>query len=186
MSRSYKTEGVVLKRKNFGEADRLLTIYSKHYGKIRVIAKGVRRTTSRKAGSLELFSYTRLVLAKGKNLDLITEVELINSYRPISAGSKKNLLQVGVAYYFCELVDKLTPEAQANKLVFSLLKEYLGRIKTSNLKVLVRCFEESLLNELGFGVPREWQKWFGSLQPYIETIVEKEIVTPQIVRKALA
>lgn len=185
MTRAYKTEGIVLKRKNFAEADRLITVYSKHYGKIRVIAKGVRRTTSRKAGSLELFSHSRLVLAKGKSLDIITETELIDSYRHPVGGGKRNLLLVGVAYYFCELVDKLTPDGQPNPRVFSLLKESLGKIKSSNLKVLVRRFEADLLNELGFGVPLEWQEQPGSLQPYIESIVEKEIVTPQIVRKAL-
>jgi len=78
--RSYKTEGIVLKRINYGEADRILTIYTKRHGKIRAIAKGVRKLTSRKAGSLELFNNVVLFLVKGKNLDIITEAQTVDLF----------------------------------------------------------------------------------------------------------
>lgn len=185
MGRTYKTEGIILKRRNFGETDKILTIYSKHYGKIRTIAKGIRKVTSRKAGSLELFNHCILFLAKGKNLDIISEVETINSFR----SWRKNLTKVGVAYYFCELVDKLTPDNQANKAVFELLRDYLGRIDAAdppggrvNLSELVRSFEEHLLDELGFGVPSDLRKRPGSLKAYIESIAEKEIHSPKIIK----
>lgn len=174
MTRTYKTEGIVLKRKNFGEADKLLTIYTKHYGKIRVIGKGIRKTTSRKAGSLELFNHSRLFLAKGRNLDIITETATINAYR----GWRKNLTKVGVAYYFCELVDKLTPDGQPNRTVFELLKDYLGKISDADLPALSRSFEEHLLDELGFGVPAEIKRKPGTLKTYIESITERQINSP--------
>lgn len=176
--RTYKTEGIILKRVNLGEADRILTIYTKHYGKIRAIAKGVRKLTSRKGGNVELFNHLALFLARGKNLDILSEVQLINSFRDW----RKDLARVGVGYYFCELVDRLTPDGQASRAVFELLKDSLGRISKQGLPELVRGFERSLLNELGFGVPEELKASRASLKPYIESIIEKEINSPKILR----
>jgi len=176
--RTRKTEGIILKRTNYGEADRILTIYSKHFGKIRAVAKGARRITSRKAGSLESFNHVVLVLAKGKNLDIISEVQTINTFR----SWRKNLTKVGIAWYLCELVEKLTPEEQENKQVFSLLRDWLAKIGYLNPLRLVRDFEEELLVELGFGMPEKLRGTSGSLKSYIETIIEKEITTPKILR----
>jgi len=175
MSGTYKTEGIVLKRRNFSEADKILTIYSKHYGKIRAVAKGVRKLKSRKAGNLELFNHCQLVLTKGRNLDIISEVQAINTFRRW----RKNLIKVGVAYYFCELVDRLTPDEQANKAVFELLRSFLEKMDTASLPNLVRSFEEHLLDELGFGVPPELKNRQESLKSYIESIIEKEIHSPK-------
>lgn len=177
--RTYKTEGIILKRINFGEADRILTIYTKHYGKIRAIAKGVRKITSRKGGNVEAFNHVSLFLAQGKNLDIVCEVEVINSFK----SWRKNLKKVGLAYYFCELVDKLTPDGQANRAVFELLREFLGRIGKESESELTRSFEERLLEELGFGVPEALRNTPDSLKGYIETIVEKKINSPKILHK---
>lgn len=179
---SFKTEGIILNRSNFGEADRILTIYTKSHGKIRAIAKGVRKITSRKAGSLELFNHSAIFLAKGKNLDIISEVQVINSFRRW----RKSLFCVGLAYYLCELVDKLTPDEQENQQVFDLLAGYLAKIGILKPLALVRGFEEGLLRELGFGVPADWQATNGSLKSYIETIIEKEINTPKILKRLCA
>lgn len=176
---SFKTEGIILKRNNFGEADRILTIYTKGRGKIRAIAKGVRKIISRKAGSLELFNHSAIFLAKGKNLDIISEVQTINSFRRW----RKNLLSVGLAYYLCELVDKLTPDEQENRSVFNLLRDYLDKIGILPSLKLVRGFEEGLLAELGFGVPAGLRQNPGSLKSYIESIIEKQINTPKILKK---
>ena len=81
MHHSFKTEGIILKRMNYGEADRILTIYTLHHGKIRAMAKGVRKLQSRKAGSLELFNHSVLFLIKGKNLDLVTEAQTIDLFK---------------------------------------------------------------------------------------------------------
>ncbi|MBU3957142.1 DNA repair protein RecO, partial [Patescibacteria group bacterium] len=171
MDRTYKTEGIILKRINYGEADRILTIYTKHYGKIRALAKGVRRITSRRGGNVELFNQAVLFLNKGKNLDLLTEAQVVNSFK----SWRRDLKKVTVAYYFCELVDKLTPEEQPNQAVFQLLSRYLGKIGTAILPELTRSFEEALLRELGFGVPEELRRSSNSLRDYIESITEKKL-----------
>jgi len=178
MSRTYKTEGFILKQRPFGEADRLLTVYSKHYGKIRCLAKGVRRLKSRKAGSLELFSLSNLFFAKGKNLDLITEAVLVNNF----SSWRQDLARVGVAFYFVELVDKLSAEEQPNKQVFDLLEKSFLRLKEANLASLVQEFERELLASLGFGVPGNHRQ-AGSLRDYIEEVIERPIDTPRIVRQ---
>jgi DNA repair protein RecO (recombination protein O) len=176
MQGSYKTEGIVLKRINFGEADRLLTLYSKHYGKIRVLAKGVRRVTSRKGGNLEIFNHVSLFLIHGRNLDLLTEAQVINPYK----SWRKELKKIGLAYYLCELVDKLTPEGQENQVVFALLRDSLGLIDEKKPLALIRDFEEELLDELGFGVPLALKRRPGSLKAYIESIIEAKIKSPKI------
>lgn len=176
MSKTFKTEGIILKRSNYGEADRILTIFTKHYGKIKVIAKGVRRISSRKGGNVEAFNQVSLFLVQGKNLDLVTEAEVVDSFR----SWRKDLKKVGLAYYFCELVDKLTPEGQANRAVFELLLGYLKKLSFGLDYRLVRSFEEELLGELGFGVPQAFKNTPGSLKSYIESIVEKKINSPKI------
>ncbi len=177
--RTFKTEGIILKRVNYGEADRILTIYTKNYGKIKAIAKGVRKINSRKAGSLELFNHALIFLVQGRNLSLITEVQTVNLFKLW----RKNLTKVGVAYYFCELVDKLTPEEQENRAVFELLKDYLEKINKVNLSTAVRNFEEELLHELGFGVPAVFKAQQGSLKNYIESITERKINSPKILKR---
>ncbi|MBM3205899.1 DNA repair protein RecO [Candidatus Shapirobacteria bacterium] len=176
--KTYKTEGIVLKRINYGEADRILTIFTKHYGKIRVMAKGVRKLQSRKAGSLELFNHATIFLVKGKNLDLVTEAQVVNLFK----SWRRDLIKVGLAYYFCELVDKLTPDNQPQTAVFNLLKEALDKINSETPSILVRNFEEQLLDELGFGIPQFLKQTKGSLKEYIESIIEKSLNSPKVLK----
>ncbi len=178
MFRTYKTESFILRQRPFGETDRLLTVYSKHYGKIHCLAKGVRRLKSRKAGALELFNLSNLFFAKGKNLDLITEAVLVNNF----SSWRRNLARVGVAFYFVELVDKLNAEEQPNRQVFDLLEESFSRLKDEKLASLVQEFEKELLIVLGFGVPENRHRP-GSLRDYIEEVIERPINTPRIVKQ---
>lgn len=173
MGRTRKTEGIILKRSNYGEADRILTIFTKHYGKIKALAKGVRRITSRRGGNVELFNQAVIFLHQGRNFAILTEAQVVNSFKVW----RKDLKKVAVAYYFAELVDKLTPEEQPNQAVFRLLSNYLEKIATASLPELTRGFEEALLKELGFGVPEKLKKQPGSLKTYIESIIEKEILS---------
>lgn len=179
MTRSYKDEGIVLKRINVGEADKIVSVFTKRHGKLRLMAKGVRKTKSRKAGSLEPFNQVQLQIAKGRNLDLITETQIINPHR----SWRKNLLLVTVGYYFCELVDKLTADSQVHPVVYQQLTTALDQIETVNLKIYVRNFEEQLLDELGFGIPDEIRRQEGSLKTYIEEITERSINSPKLVKK---
>lgn len=175
----YRTEGVILKRTNFGEADKLLTFFSKHVGKIKLLAKGVRKTKSRKGGNLELFNWVKIYVAKGRNLDLITEVELINPFKRW----RKNLSRVATAYHFCELVDKLTAEEAKNREVFELLVDSLERLGTEkDLEQLRTNFEIKLLEELGFW-PRGKSVEKVDFHAYIEKLMEKRLNSKKIFKE---
>src|SRR6266516_3377843 len=104
--RVYRTEAVVLKGYDYGEADRILTLLTPEHGKVRAIAKGVRRTKSRKAGHLDLFTRSNLLLAHGRELDVLTQAEALETFRPV----RENLWLSTCAHYVSELVDSLTAE----------------------------------------------------------------------------
>ena len=171
MTRAYKTEGVVIKRANFGEADRILTIFTKHYGKIKAIAKGVRKIKSRKAGKLELFNNVGLFLIEGKNFAIITDVELLNSFRKF----QNNLTFVAKAFQLAELVDRLTVEKVENQKIFELLRTTMEDL---NKEDAVIKFEMEILKELGFGLPQNLSE--KSIEYFIEEIIEKELMTAKI------
>ena len=87
--RSYVSEGFVLARRNFKEADRILDIYSKDKGKVSLIAKGIRRPLSRKRGHIEVFNQIRLQASVGRGIDILTEAEIINSFPEIRVSLKR-------------------------------------------------------------------------------------------------
>lgn len=171
--RTYKTEGIILKRTNFGEADRILTIYTHHLGKIKVLAKGVRKTTSRKSGHLELFNWVQIYLAKGRNLDIITEAETVKAFR----GWRKNLAKVGLAYHFCELVEGLTAEGVKSQEIFNLLAGSLlglSQARSCDLEQASQNFAQRLLEETGFW-PKGKKVGNLNLEEYIESLIEKKL-----------
>lgn len=142
-----QSEGIVLHRKNFQEADRLVTIYTKDFGKISCIAKGVKRPTSRKAGHLEPGTYCKLYLARGKNLDILTEVEMKKAFGVENVKNNRT----NQIYHLLELVDCLTVTNQKNKEIFELLVHFLEMVeKEENFPLLFSAFKVKLLSSLGF------------------------------------
>lgn len=175
----YRTEGVILKRTNFGEADKLLTLFSKHFGKIRLLAKGIRKPKSRKGGNLELFNWVKIYVAKGRNLDLVTEVEVVKPFRKW----RKDLSRVAIAYHLAELVDRLTAEEAKSREVFDLLVLSLEKLGTEeDLEKLRSDFEVRLLEELGFW-PRGKSAQQVDLQAYIEKLIEKRLNSRKIFKE---
>jgi DNA repair protein RecO (recombination protein O) len=145
--RTYRTEAIILRRKDFGEADRVLTLFTPDRGKFRAVAKGIRKPRSRKAGHLELFTCSRLLLAKGRDLDVITQAETVTGYRPL----REDLLRGAYAAYAVELLDKFTPEAEENPDLYQLLREGLGWVAaTDHLAQTARYYELHLLSLAGF------------------------------------
>lgn len=144
--RVYRTEAVVLRRQELGEADRLLTIYSPGHGKLRVVAKGVRRPRSRKAGHLELFARTDLMLARGHDLDIVTQAEVVEPY----PGLRDDLVRLGHAAYAVEILDCFAV-AEENRPLYRLIVETLGRLSEGGEPaVVVRFFELRLLELVGY------------------------------------
>ncbi len=145
--RLYQTEAIVLRRTDFGEADRLLTVFTPERGKLRLIAKGARKPTSRKSGHVELFSYGRYLVAVGHDLDIVTQAETIEPFLPLH----EDLLRATYAYYVAELTDAFTPERDENQPLFTLLKEALGWLAAAdNLPLAARYYEIHLLGLAGY------------------------------------
>jgi DNA repair protein RecO (recombination protein O) len=143
----YRVQALVLKRTDVGEADRLLTLYTPDRGKIRAVAKGARKPTSRKTGHVELFNYASLLIAVGRELDVVTQADALDTFLPL----RTNLDRLSYAYYFAELVDRFTEEGEENYKVFDLLLGgFHGLEQTDELARSARYFELRLLDALGY------------------------------------
>ncbi len=144
--RTFKTEGIVLKRRNFGEADRILTVFTLSRGKISILAKGVRRITSRRAGNIELLNRVSMYLFLGKGMPILTEAESLETFQKI----KEDLTLITYAYHIIELVDRMTAENQENRILYIELVEALRRLSQTPRQIWVRAFEMKILSNLGF------------------------------------
>lgn len=145
--RLYRTDAIILRRTDFGEADRLLTVYTPERGKIRLLAKGVRKTTSRKAGHVELFMLTHMLVAQGRTWDIVSQAEVVESYRDL----RNDLDRTSQAYYLAELVDRFTEEHDANSPLFELLALTLAHLgHADDAFILLRYFELHLLSLTGY------------------------------------
>lgn len=155
-----KLHAIVLKRANFSEADRLVTVFSREKGKITLVAKGVRRIKSRRAPHLEPFNEVEIVYRKR----IITEAK---SFSP----KKFNLKSLGFALYGAEIVDKLLADEQPHEEVYELLKNLLSDTELDENKIKV--FTTKVLWSLGF-FPREKYPQEG-INNFVEQVAEKRI-----------
>lgn len=145
--RVYKTEALILRRADLGEADRLLTLFTPSYGKIRAIAKGARRPQSRKAGHLEPFTQVQLMLAKGRELDIITQAEAVSAFPALRA----DLHLLGQAAYVAELLDRFSVEDTENHDLYRLALNTLDRLSAGpNPATSVLYFNMRFLDLVGY------------------------------------
>lgn len=144
---SYSSEGIILARKNYGEADRILTIYSRDNGRMSLIAKGVRRPKSKKRGHIEVFSLVKFQAITGRGLDIMTEVEVVDNFSEV----RKSLKKISLAYYLSEVIGKITHESEPNNTFFDLIYKTFEKLKTTKaLRKLRIDFVISSLILLGF------------------------------------
>ncbi|MSQ11177.1 MAG: DNA repair protein RecO [Dehalococcoidia bacterium] len=144
--RLYKTESIVLKQVHIGEADRLLTLYTPYLGKLRVVARGVRRPKSKLAGHVEPLVHTRLMIAKGRTLDIVTQAETVTPFVKLRSGLETTARGI----YCAELVDAFAPDEAPNPQAFALLVVTLGHLDEGEPDIALRWFELHLLNLMGF------------------------------------
>jgi DNA repair protein RecO (recombination protein O) len=164
--RLYRTDAIVLRRRDLGEADRVLTLYSPTIGKFGAIAKGVRRPKSRIGGHVELFTHVNVLVAQGRNLDIITQAATVRPFRAI----RDDLWRAAYAAYAVELVDRFTEERLESAPVFELLRDVLEHIDSLptagqagvvreaaagsaapvSMELCARNFEVRLLGYLGY------------------------------------
>jgi DNA repair protein RecO (recombination protein O) len=146
------THALVLRRRDVNDADRVLTVLTPHEGKVELLAKGVRKTTSRKAGHVELFTHVTLVVAQARTWHLITEAATVESFRRL----REDLDAIAAASYVAELLDNFTDANDDNQPLWDLalfalrtLDEAAGALP-DEAPNLLRWFDLQMLSLTGF------------------------------------
>lgn len=149
-ARLYKTEAIVLRSMEIGEADRVLTVLTPRLGKLRIVAKGIRRPRSRIGGGLEPFSDVHLVLAVGRTWDVVTQAALEHPHLPL----RNDLHSTAAAWYVVELADRFCEERADSHAAFVLLSQALHALDAAgdgvSREVVARWYELHLLDAMGF------------------------------------
>ncbi len=141
-----KVEGIVLKRRNLGEADRILTVFTLQKGKITVLAKGVRRITSRRSGNVELLNRVVMYLHPARNFLILTEALSLDTYQKL----KEDLILSVSAFHIMELTDRLIAENQENRILYEHLVNVLQKLSRNPRQIFLRAYEAKILSTQGF------------------------------------
>jgi DNA repair protein RecO (recombination protein O) len=145
--RVYKAEAVVLRRHNLGETDKSVILFTRNQGKLSAVAKGARRPTSRISGATELFSHCVVMLAVGRNLDVITQCEVREPF----LGLRADLNRFAAASYLAELTDSMLEDRMPAPGLFDLLVESLRILDAGGSVLAAVCaFELHASRELGY------------------------------------
>src|SRR5919202_1366933 len=132
---------------DLGEADRIVTLYTRDAGKVRAVAKGVRRAVSRAAGHLEPFTLSDVLFAVGRELDIISQADTLEAFRTVL----EDLELTTHAYYLAEVVDLLTEDRMENRAVFDTLVDSLHDLgSTADARLVLIIFQLKLLDALGY------------------------------------
>lgn len=142
----YQVEAVVLRSRSYGEADAILTLYSREKGKISAIAKGVRKPKSRKRAGVQFLSHGKFLMYEGKSLDTVTQCEALHSF----AFLQDDLVKMAYANYMAELLEAFVVEGEGNDALFFLFLTTLHLLADYDSDVLVRSFELRFLTLLGY------------------------------------
>lgn len=178
--RNFRTEGIIIRRRNFQDADRILTVLTADYGKIAVRASGIRRIPSRRSPHVELLNHCVLSLYNGHKFPVLTEAQTLDSF----SGVKEDFHKIGLAYHLCELVDGLCPENQENPQVFTLVKNTLTRLSLEeNASDIVHEFQTELLHVLGYWNRQEFLTKEIDMDHFVETILERKLKSKSIFAK---
>ena len=144
--RRYTTEAIVLTRFDLGEADRVMTLITPTGGKLKAIAKGIRRPTSRLGGSLEPFAELTLSMARGRTFDVVTQVSIGHAWLRL----RDSLESTATAWYLAELADRSLEERHGAESVYALLRRAYELLDAEmDPGRVARWFEMHLLDELG-------------------------------------
>lgn len=146
-SRTYRAEAIVLRAFDFGEADRILVLFTRHFGKVRVVAKGIRRATSRMAGHAEPLTHATYQIARGRELDVLTGAEAQAIYPAL----REDLERIAAGWYCAELIDRFTVDHVPSAPLFELLETALRHLDSGHPAALVcRWFDLHILDRSGF------------------------------------
>ena len=152
MKKNFKAKGIVIRKIDLNEADRIVTILTDDSGKIDCIAKGARRLKNKFCGRLELFSHVQVACFQGRNLANLNEIHLINAYP-----EEKEIARHRILFYLAELTNRLIQSDQHIEGAYPLLADTLRHIqKTDRLETILHAYLIKLLTLTGFLSP--WNK----------------------------
>ena len=173
MDKAFSDVGVVIKVTDFGEADRFINLISKDHGLISLVAKGVRRITSKKAPHLDLLNLVKFQVARGRPPQMLIQAELIEPHLKL----KNNLKMARTSFYLAEILNSLLASEQPDKELFLSLRNYLSRLNknlsANTSRQLSMEFQAYLLRHLGFSEPQTYTP--ESIISHLEQITNKKI-----------
>lgn len=140
------SEGIIVKRINFGEADRIISVMTPYKGKISIVAKGVRRITSRRGGNVELLNKIKFQIFQGSGMPILTEADSLATFPKIKA----DLILSSYGSHIAELAERFLPEEQPNPTAYQLLNSILNLLEDNPRQIFIRAYEVKLLSTLGF------------------------------------
>lgn len=150
MSQLFQTNGIIIREDERGEADRVLTVFTEDFGKIRLHAKGARRIKSKLGGRLTLFSLLNIHFVKGKRREIITDAYVLDGFLNI----KQNLEHIKIAFYTSQIIDKLIVTDEKDEKLWTLISWVFESINKNHINnnehLLLRLFEVKLLSYLGY------------------------------------
>ena len=146
-SRTYSTEGVVVRQRDIGEADRLLWIITPDHGIIRAVARSARKPGSKLGGHIDLLRHVALSMRTGRTLDQVSQAETVSGFISL----RQDLVRATTGSYVAELAERFSVEGGSNRRLFDLLVSALGYLQTTiRAEWLPRWFELRLLSISGF------------------------------------
>ena len=146
--RIFRTDAIILRRQDFGEADRLLTVFTPNHGKLKAIAKGSRKPAGRTTGHVELYTRVKMMIAHGRELHVVSQAELTEPYLAL----RENLERGAYANYVVELLDHFSEAEEVNMSLYRLLDATLAHLcdPQVDLRLLTRYYELKALELVGF------------------------------------
>jgi DNA repair protein RecO (recombination protein O) len=148
----YKADAIVLRSRDCGEGNRILVLYSREYGKLRAMAHGVAKPSSKKRGAVQLFSRTSFLLHRGRELDSVSQCEVLEMFPAL----RGDLGSISQASYIAELVDAFTPEGEPNGSLFLLLLATFRLLAVKDPELLIRAFEVKIAGLMGYNPVLEY------------------------------
>lgn len=178
----YSDTGIVLRTHKLGEADRILVIMTADHGKVRAVAKGVRKPTSKFGGRLEPMAHVKLLVREGRSLDTVSQVETIDHFRPL----RTDLGQLTHAMAMIEAIDQVAPEREPTPHLYRMLLGGLRTLAAGPSALVVPAFYWKLLAAEGMAPELESCVACGSPGPLVAFSVDEGGVLCRTCRRGAA
>lgn len=144
--KDYKTEGIIIRVRDYNEADRIVTIFTRDCGKVQAIAKGCRKQKSRKGGIIQLFAYGDFVLYQGRNLDTITQCQGRESFNVL----REDLDRMAYGTYLAELLDGFVNSGEPQEDLYYLALVCFHLLTVEDPELVTRVFEARIMEIMGY------------------------------------